>query len=202
MQKTTQGTCSFPGCEWAGQFANYKKHAFGVGKTRRGKHEGCDCTFVPDVALEAEQPTSVLLSALAHLPRDGQSLHVHLQGEFHRRTQMQARIERLRTQSFVEAHDEMSQNKHPVHQSYHDAITTFRAEGKTAFDAANPATLAHLMSSPELPPSVCRQFRCACRCVILFTLKLSLKSGLSKMKKAPIHLQRHCVCVTPNVCWA
>jgi hypothetical protein len=34
-----------------------------------------------------------------------------------------------------------------VHQSYHEAITTFRAEGKTAFDAANPATLAHLMSS-------------------------------------------------------
>ena len=100
------GTCSVPDCDWAGQYANYKKHAFGVGvgdKARRGKHEGCDCIFVPDAkrgALEVEQPTSVLLSALAHLPRDGQSLHAHLQGEFHRRTQMQSRTEHLRTQSF------------------------------------------------------------------------------------------------------
>jgi hypothetical protein len=101
-----------------------------------------------------------------------------------------------------QAHDEIIQNKHPVHQTHRDAITTFMVEGKIAFDAANPATLAHLMSSPELPPSVYRQFRCARSCVIVFTFKLSSKSGLSQMKKAHIQLQRHCVCLTPNVCWA
>ena len=104
MQKTTMGTCSYPGCDWAGQYANHKKHAYGAGlgdKRRCGMHEGCDCKFVPDAKRVAlDEHSSVLQSTMAHLPHNAQSLHAHLQGEYYRRTQMQFRIEHLKTQSF------------------------------------------------------------------------------------------------------
>jgi hypothetical protein len=46
-----KGTCSVPGCTWAGLAVNFNKHAKGAGvggKRRRGQHEDVDCAFVCD----------------------------------------------------------------------------------------------------------------------------------------------------------
>jgi hypothetical protein len=52
-------------------------------------------------------------------------------------------------------------NKQPVQQFHTAAISHFMKEGRIAFDAANPATLALINFSPDFPSSTLRPFKCA-----------------------------------------